>query len=93
VSGWQADPEMVAAAIAGAMSGPAKPYAEGYDAGYRDAAREVEAHVRRLVADRLREIGDGHGCEAGAARAFERGRLAVVDGDLWDALGLPRPTL
>lgn len=57
----------------------------------RDTARTVAAHVRAQVEARLREIGDGAGCEAAAARAFEQGRLAVADGDMWDALGLPRP--
>jgi hypothetical protein len=58
---------------------------------HRDTARIVARHVRAQVAARLREIGDGSGCEAAAARAFEMGRLAVVDGDMWDALGLARP--
>lgn len=57
----------------------------------RDTARTVAAHVRADVERRLVEIGDGSGCEASAARAFEAGRLAVVDGDMWDALGLARP--
>lgn len=56
----------------------------------RDALRTVQRYVRQSVKDRLAEIGDGQGCEASAARAFEHGRLQVVDDDAWHALGLHR---
>ncbi len=57
----------------------------------RDAAMAVYRHVKAEAEARLAEL-DGEGCEAGSARAFERGRLEVVTVDMWDALGLPRPT-
>ena len=56
----------------------------------RDALRTVQRYVRQSVEARLLEIGDGQGCEASAARAFEHGRLQAVDDDAWHALGLYR---
>lgn len=47
-------------------------------------------HFRR---DALRTVGDGRGCEATAARAFQRGRLQVAEVDMWKALGLTPPGL
>lgn len=58
----------------------------------RDTLRTVAKYVRQSVAARLVEIGDGTGCEAAAARAFEQGRLQAVDEDAWHALGLYRDT-
>lgn len=58
----------------------------------RDAVRTIAKYVRASVEARLAEIGDGQGCEASAARAFERGRLQVVEDDAWRALGLHRDT-
>lgn len=54
----------------------------------RDAVRLVAKHVRAEAEARLAEIGQGTGCEAAAARAFEMGRLYAVDVDAWKALGL-----
>lgn len=56
----------------------------------RDTLRTVQKYVRQSVEARLVEIGDGQGCEAAAARAFEQGRLQVVNDDAWHALGLHR---
>lgn len=56
----------------------------------RDALRTVQRYVRQSVEARLLEIGDGTGCEASAARAFEQGRLQAVEEDAWHALGLYR---
>lgn len=58
----------------------------------RDAVRTITKYVHQSVEARLKEIGDGQGCEASAARAFEAGRLQVVDDDAWHALGLYRDT-
>ena len=58
----------------------------------RDAVRTITKYVRQSVEARLKEIGDGQGCEASAARAFEAGRLQVVEDDAWHALGLYRDT-
>ncbi len=58
----------------------------------RDTIRTVQRYVRQSVEARLTEIGDGQGCEAAAARAFEQGRLQVVEDDAWHALGLYRDT-
>lgn len=58
----------------------------------RDAVRTIAKYVRAEAEKRLAEIGDGTGCEAAAARAFEQGRLQVVDDDAWHALGLHRDT-
>lgn len=57
----------------------------------RDVLRTVAKHVRETAADRLAELGDGAGCEAAAARAFEQGRLQAVEVDAWAALGLTPP--
>lgn len=54
----------------------------------RDAVRTIAKHVRAEAETRLAEIGNGQGCEASAARAFEMGRLYAVDVDAWKALGL-----
>lgn len=59
----------------------------------RDALRTVAKAVRASVEFRLVEIGDGTGCEATAARAFELGRLHAVEVDMWVALGLTPPGL
>jgi hypothetical protein len=58
----------------------------------RDTSWTIYRHVKAQVDARLVEIGDGLGCEAAAARAFEQGRLAVVEADMWNALGLPGPS-
>lgn len=57
----------------------------------RDALRTVARHVRETAAVRLAELGDAHGCEAAAARAFQLGRLQVAEVDMWNALGLTSP--
>ena len=57
----------------------------------RDVLRLVAKAIRADAEGRLVEIGDGEGCEAAAARAFEQGRLQVVDVDMWLALGLTPP--
>lgn len=59
----------------------------------RDTLRLVAAYVRAQVEQRLAELGDGHGCEAAAARAFEAGRLAVIEQNMWAAVGLPGLTV
>jgi hypothetical protein len=55
------------------------------------ALRLVAEHVRGQVAARLVELEHGHGCEGAAARAREDGRLQVVEGDMWEAVGLVPP--
>lgn len=57
----------------------------------RDVLRIVARAVGEDARARLMEIGDGTGCEAAAARAFEQGRLRVVEVDMWKALGLTPP--
>lgn len=59
----------------------------------RDTLRVVAKAVHDDVRARLEEIGNGQGCEAAAARAFEQGRIQVVDVDMWLALGLTPPGL
>lgn len=59
----------------------------------RDALRTVARAVGESAQTRLAEIGDGQGCEAAAARAFEQGRLHAVEVDMWVALGLTPPGL
>lgn len=49
----------------------------------------ISAHVLAEVRARVDELDDQHGCEAGAARAYERGRFEVVTEQMWKALGLP----
>lgn len=49
----------------------------------------VAAEILVEIQARVAEIGDGTGCEAGAARAYERGRFDVVAEQMWKALGLP----
>lgn len=58
----------------------------------RDTAWTVLQYVRADALARLAHL-EGEGCEAASARAYQRGRLEVVELDVWDALGLPRPTL
>ena len=57
----------------------------------RDVLKLVARHVEADVEARLAEVGDAQGCEAAAARAHQRGRLQVVQVDMWQALGLTRP--
>ena len=56
----------------------------------RDLLAAIGRHVRESAEARLLEIGDGQGCEASAARAFELGRLHAAEEDAWHALGLYR---
>jgi len=56
----------------------------------RDTLRLVEALVRAKVETRRAELAFANGCEASAARAFEDGRLSVVEVDMWQAVGLTR---
>ena len=58
-------------------------------ASLRDAAVKVWTQAYQ----RLRELeGSGsHGCENGAAKAYEAGRITALSADLWEALGVPRP--
>jgi hypothetical protein len=49
----------------------------------------ISAHVLAEVRARVDELDGQHGCEAGAARAYERGRFEVVTEQMWKALGLP----
>jgi hypothetical protein len=58
----------------------------------RDTLRLVEALVRAKVEARRAELAFANGCEASAARAFEDGRLAVVEADMWQAVGLAKET-
>lgn len=57
----------------------------------RDTLKLVDAYVRRAVEARRAELAFGNGCEAAAARAFEDGRLAVIERDMWAALSVTPP--
>jgi hypothetical protein len=65
------------------------------EVGFDAAARQVLTLVARYVADAVSarevELEQGRGCEAAAARQFEAGRLAVVESDMWLAVGLDPP--
>jgi hypothetical protein len=52
----------------------------------------VAADLLAQIQARVAEIGDATGCEASAARAYERGRFDVVSEQMWTALGLPTLT-
>jgi hypothetical protein len=51
----------------------------------------VAQRISAAVAARAVELGDGHGCEAAAARRFEDGRRSVIEVDMWLAVGLAPP--
>jgi hypothetical protein len=75
-------------------AGELSPELTRFVAGLAVSALEgVFAVVAPQIKARLVEVGDGSGCEASAARAFEWGRFQVVSADAWDALGLPRPAV
>lgn len=58
----------------------------------RDALRTVAKAVTETARARLAELAaEGGGCETAAARAYQHGRLQVVEVDMWEALGFTPP--
>lgn len=52
----------------------------------------ISLFVLNQVRERAEEMEGQHGCEASAAREYERGRFEVVTEQMWQALGLPSMT-
>lgn len=54
----------------------------------RDALVRAAAAVLTTLQGELAGLADSHGCEAGAQRAYLRGKYDAVTVDIWKALGL-----